>query len=181
MGWRVRWIGGNAALLTQTLKERPEQGRGTAFLIQCAVPIFPTTCAPGCGLSCGCLQGVAEARLTAFGALVVYRPLLSVQVWSSSTNGDSLQDHLQRESLERYLTSRIQGVGPNRAKQLVGLHGVGIVQQLNGDAEAALKALTQIRGVGRKTAEQMLRSWAQNAKRGGSSGSCLIVSFLSSI
>ena len=87
---------------------------------------------------------------------------------SSSSRGDSLQDHLQRESLERYLTSRIQGVGPNRAKQLVELHGVGILQQLDGDAEAAIKALVQIRGVGRKTAEQMLRSWGQNAKKGGS-------------
>ena len=181
MGWRVRWIGGNAALLTHTLKESSEQGRGTAFLIQCAVPVFPTTCASDCSLSCGCLQKVAEAHLTAFGVLVVYRPLLSVQVGSGSISGDSLQDHLQRESLERYLTSRIQGVGPKRAKQLVGLHGAGIVQQLDGDAEAALKALTQIRGVGCKTAEQMLRSWAQNAIRGGSSGSCLIVSSLSSI
>lgn len=110
--------------------------------------------------------------LDSFGLWLVYRLLLSVQAGSSSSSGASLQDHLQRESLERYLTGRIQGVGPNRAKQLVSLHGVGIVQQLDGDAEAALKALTQIHGVGRKTAEQMLRSWAQNARRGGSSGSC---------
>ncbi len=95
-----------------------------------------------------------------------------MQAGNSSSKGDSLQDHLQRESLERYLTSRIQGVGPNRAKQLVELHGVAIVQQLDGDAEAALKALAQIRGVGRKTAEQMLRSWAQNSKKGGQLTSC---------
>ncbi len=104
----------------------------------------------------------------ALRGLVVFDLPPCAQAGSSSSRGDSLQDHLQRESLERYLTSRIQGVGPNRAKQLVELHGVGIVQQLDGDAEAAIKALVQIRGVGRKTAEQMLRSWGQNAKKGGS-------------
>lgn len=88
------------------------------------------------------------------------------QSGSSSSRGDSLQDHLQRESLEQYLTSRIQGVGPNRAMQLVELHGLKIVQHLDAPTEPALKALTQIRGVGRKTAEKMLRSWTQNARRG---------------
>ena len=92
---------------------------------------------------------------------------LAVQGGGSSSRGDSLQDHLQRESLERYLTSRIQGVGPGRAKQLVEAHGVAILQQLDGEPEAALRALAQIRGVGRKTAEQMLRSWAHNSRRGG--------------
>ena len=91
-----------------------------------------------------------------------------MQAGSSGTAGDSLQDHLQRESLERYLTSRIQGVGPGRAKQLVEAHGPGILQQLDGKPEAALGALARIRGVGRKTAEQMLRSWAHNSRRGGS-------------
>ena len=100
---------------------------------------------------------------------MVYKVLLCAQAGGSgSSKGDSLQDHLQRESLERYLTSRIQGVGPGRAKQLLELHGVAIVQQLDGDAEAAIKALVQIRGVGRKTAEQMLSSWARNSKKGGS-------------
>ncbi len=52
------------------------------------------------------------------------------------------------------------------------MHGVDILQLLDGNAEAALQALTQIRGVGRKTAEQMLRSWAQKSKRGGFLGTC---------
>ena len=109
---------------------------------------------------------------------MVFRSPLPLQAGSSSSSkGDSLQDHLQRESLERYLTTSIQGVGPNRAKQLVEMHGVDILQLLDGNAEAALQALTQIRGVGRKTAEQMLRSWAQKSKRGGFLGDLLVIPF----
>ena len=85
----------------------------------------------------------------------------------ASGQGSSLKDHVQRESLERYLTSRIQGVGPNRAVQLVEAHGVDILRHLDsGDAELAIKKLSAISGVGRKTAEQMLRSWTLNPKRG---------------
>ena len=85
----------------------------------------------------------------------------------ASGRGGSLKDHVQRESLERYLTSRIQGVGPGRAAQLVEAHGIDILRHLDSvDAELAIKKLSAISGVGRKTAEQMLRSWTLNPKRG---------------
>jgi ribosomal protein S13 len=74
---------------------------------------------------------------------------------------------VQRESLERYLTTRIKGVGPSRAAQLVEAHGVDILRHLDSsNAELAIKKLSAISGVGRKTAEQMLRSWTLNTKRG---------------
>ena len=93
----------------------------------------------------------------------------------ASGRGGSLKDHVQRESLERYLTSRIQGVGPGRAAQLVEAHGVDILRHLDSmDAELAIKKLSAISGVGRKTAEQMLRSWTLNPKRGMLLCSCVL-------
>lgn len=50
----------------------------------------------------------------------------------------------------------------------MGEYGADILDHLNGDSEAATKILLEIPGVGRKTAEKMLRSWAHNPNRSAS-------------
>ena len=76
-----------------------------------------------------------------------------------------MKDHAVRKSLEMYITSRIQGVGPNRAAQLVGKHGVAVLDILNGSSGDSMRMLTDIPGIGTKTAEKMLRSWVLNHKK----------------
>ena len=67
--------------------------------------------------------------------------------------------------MELYITSRIQGVGPNRAAQLVGKHGMAVLNILNGNPGDSMRMLTGIPGIGSKTAEKMLRSWELNLKK----------------
>ena len=88
-----------------------------------------------------------------------------MQASSSGGTGESQQDQAVRKSLELYITSRIQGVGPNRAAQLVGKHGAAVPDILNGTSGDSMRMLTDIPGIGTKTAEKMLRSWELNVKR----------------
>ena len=60
---------------------------------------------------------------------------------------------------------RIQGVGPNRAAQLVGKHGAAVLDILNGNSGDSMRMLTAIPGIGTKTAEKMMRSWVLNQKK----------------
>ena len=88
-----------------------------------------------------------------------------MQASSSGETGESQQDQAVRKSLELYITSRIQGVGPNRAAQLVGKHGAAVLDILNGNSGDSMRMLTSIPGIGTKTAEKMMRSWVLNQKR----------------
>ena len=88
-----------------------------------------------------------------------------MQARSSVGTGECQKDHAVQKSLEMYITSRIQGVGPNRAAQLVGKHGAAVLDILNGNPGDSMRMLTGIPGVGTKTAEKILRSWELNLKK----------------
>ena len=88
-----------------------------------------------------------------------------MQASSSGGIRESQQDQAVQKSLERYIMSRIQGVGPNRAANLVGKHGAAVLDILNGNPGDCMRMLTAIPGIGTKTAEKMLRSWVLNLKK----------------
>ena len=88
-----------------------------------------------------------------------------MQASSSRGTGQSQQDQAVQKSLEMYIMSRIQGVGPNRAAHLVGKHGTTILDILNSNPGDSMRMLTNVTGIGTKTAEKMMRSWVLNQKK----------------
>ena len=77
----------------------------------------------------------------------------------------SAQEAARQEALELYLAKRISGVGPVKARQLVGQFGAGIVRILDSPAAAAVERLCELHGVGRLTAAKFKKSWDAGARK----------------
>ena len=152
-------------------QQRSSRGNslGVSQVCEILVPSFGSCVHPGMLWKGTDLLEIAQQAASRGDIIVELGDIVSPDPDAESSLAASNVAYVEA-SLRNYLSSRIQGVGPKRAQQLVDQFGSAVLEALDG--QEAVQQLQSVPGLPAHVAKEIKSNWDANPRRSESLQNC---------